>query len=73
MDDMATQATFRRWRMDKYKDKDLIPEKREKHYAEWLKSREKAASEDARQIRNTRSTEKELEADAGLKRGSLSK
>ena len=68
-DDMATQATFRRWRMDKYTDKDLIPEKREAHYKEWMKSREKVSSDDARQIRTRLETEHALEADTGLKRG----
>ena len=68
-DDMATQATFRRWRMDKYTDKDLVPEKRAAHYAEWEKSREKASSEDAQQIRARHAAERDTYADTGIKRG----
>ena len=70
-DDMSTQATFRKWRMDKYTDKDLIPEKREAHYAEWQKSREKAASDDAKQIHIRHEAEKIPEGN--VKRGRLSK
>jgi hypothetical protein len=62
-----TEAAFRRWRIKTYPDT-LTPRSEAKHRQEWEKSREKASSEDAKQIRNTRQTENALEAESGLKR-----
>ena len=65
---LSDEATFKRWRIKTYPDT-LTPRNEAKHRAEWDKSRARASADDAKQIKNTRQTEKDLYEETGLKRG----